>query len=221
MFQDAVVKAFFSKPVRGVDRRSFTLVDAKGRNVPASVDQIGDGTWALFPDQVFLTGGQTYTARLAAGLCDEAGDCTKDEVRWRFTVSASRGEGTGDTTIPMGFPAGRAPVRTAPVVTNIAWAGGTDGLTVAFSRPVMNVTARTFMVHAVNDAAGDCTLEGAAVRGRISSNNSADAWTFKPDAALATGSGYCLTLTGDVYDLSGQALGRTITTRVKVGDLHQ
>jgi len=31
--------------------------------VAASVHQIGDGTWGLFPDQVFLKGGETYTAR--------------------------------------------------------------------------------------------------------------------------------------------------------------
>ena len=221
VFQDAVVKAFFSRPVRGVDSSTFTLVDAKGRKVPASVDQIGDGTWALFADRVFLSAGETYTARLAAGLCDHAGDCTKDNVRWRFTVSASRDEGTGDTTIPMGFPSGHAPVRTAPVVTHIRWAGGADALTAVFSKPVMNVTARTFTVHTVTDAAGDCALEGAAVKGRISSNDSADAWTFKPEAPLPTGSGYCLTLTGDVYDLSGKAMERAITTRVKVGDLHQ
>ena len=76
-------------------------------------------------------------------------------------------------------------------------------------------------MHTVTDAAGDCALEGAAVKGRISSNDSADAWTFKPEAPLPIGSGYCMTLTGDVYDLSGKAMERTITTRVKVGDLHQ
>jgi hypothetical protein len=220
VFQDAVVKAFFSTPVRGVDRTTFTLVDAKGRPVPASVDQIGDGTWALFPDRVFLTGGETYTARLAAGLCDHGGGaCTTRDVRWRFTVSTARGEGTGDTAIPIGFPAGHAPVPTAPVVTHIVWAGGAEGLTAVFSQPVMNVTARTFTVHPVNDAAGECTLQGAAVKGRISSNASAEAWTFTPEAPLPRGSGYCLTLTGDVYDLSGRAMAHALTTRVKVGDL--
>ena len=44
------MKVFFSKPVRGVDNRSFTLTDSRGKQVSAWVDQIGDGAWGLFPD---------------------------------------------------------------------------------------------------------------------------------------------------------------------------
>jgi hypothetical protein len=101
VYQDAVVKVFFSEPVQHVD--SFTLSDFQGTQVPASIDQIGDGTWGLFPHKVLLTGGETYTARLKAGVCDLFGKCTRRDLVWRFTVSKEFGHGAGDTTIPMGF----------------------------------------------------------------------------------------------------------------------
>jgi hypothetical protein len=103
VYQDAVVKVFFSEPVRGVDSRTFTLHDARGAAVPARVDQIGVGTWALFPDQILLQGGQTYTARLGRDVCDAAGSCTSKELVWKFTVAREIDEGTGDTSIPERF----------------------------------------------------------------------------------------------------------------------
>jgi hypothetical protein len=102
-YQDTVVKAFFSKPVRGVDNRSFTLTDSHGKQVPAWVDQIGDGTWGLFPDPVLLKPGESYTARLKAGVCDLSGDCTKQDTLWRFTVCKEASQGQGDTSVPAGF----------------------------------------------------------------------------------------------------------------------
>jgi hypothetical protein len=86
-----------------VDPTSFTLTDESGARVPAFVDQIGDGTWGLFPHQVFLAGGKTYTARLAAGICDFHRNCTQRETVWRFTVTGERGKGSGDTSVPPGF----------------------------------------------------------------------------------------------------------------------
>src|SRR5262249_51238229 len=72
VYDDVVVKISFSEPVTGIDARRFTLQDAAGATVPAHVDQVGDFTWALFPDQVFLEPGQTYRARLAGPICDAA-----------------------------------------------------------------------------------------------------------------------------------------------------
>src|SRR5262249_57888108 len=72
VYQDVVVKVFFSEPVTGVDATTMTLTDAQGTAVPASVAQIGDYTWGLFPHQVFLTRGATYTARVAASVQDFA-----------------------------------------------------------------------------------------------------------------------------------------------------
>jgi len=107
VFQDVVPKASFSEPVRNLNGGTFTLIDAAGARVPASVHQIGDGTWGLFPDRVFLKGGATYTARVAAGVCGYAGNCTTKPVAWSFNVTGERGAGAGDTTIPIGFNAAR------------------------------------------------------------------------------------------------------------------
>jgi hypothetical protein len=103
VYQNAVVKVFFSKPVSGVDTRSFTLTDSHGAAVPAWVDQVAAGGWGLFPNEVILKGGETYTARLKAGVCDATQNCTRQDVVWRFTVAKEAGQGTGDTSIPQGF----------------------------------------------------------------------------------------------------------------------
>jgi hypothetical protein len=103
VYQDAVVKVFFSRPVSGVDTGSFTLSDSHGSAVPAWVDQIGDGAYGLFPNQIVLKGGETYEARLRSGICDGAGSCTPSDVRWKFTVTADPEQGAGHTDIPSGF----------------------------------------------------------------------------------------------------------------------
>jgi Big-like domain-containing protein len=103
VYQDAVVKVFFSKPMRQFDSDAFTLFDSRGARVPASLDQIGDGVWGLFPNQVLLKPGERYTARLKSGVCDMAGDCTKADTLWTFTVAKKSEDASGDTSIPVGF----------------------------------------------------------------------------------------------------------------------
>jgi len=101
VYEDVVVKVFFSEPVTGVDATTLTLTDAHGTAVPASVDQIGDATWGLFPHQVFLKRGETYTARVAAAVCDFARNCLAQELTWHFTITGTPGGGQGDTSIPL------------------------------------------------------------------------------------------------------------------------
>ena len=100
---DAVPKVSFSAPVQGIDRNNFTLTDSRGTTVPAWVDQIGDATWGLFPDGIKLTPGETYTARLKAGVCDTSKQCTTDDVVWKFTVTHDPEQAEGDTSVPVGF----------------------------------------------------------------------------------------------------------------------
>jgi hypothetical protein len=102
----AVPKVSFSEPVVGIDRRTFALFDATGARVPASVQQIGEGTWGLFPDRVFLSSGRIYTARISAGVCGYANSCTTRAVAWTFTIAPNGRSGDGETTIPEGFPPG-------------------------------------------------------------------------------------------------------------------
>jgi len=105
-FLDVVPKASFSEPVTRVDAATFTLSDADGVPVPASVHQVGDGTWGLFPDRVFLKTGETYTARIAAGVCGTGAGCTTKAIEWTFTVASRPEQAAGDTTIPAGFKKG-------------------------------------------------------------------------------------------------------------------
>jgi hypothetical protein len=115
VYSDVVVKAFFSKPVRGVNASTFTLSDSHGARVPAMVDQIGDGAWGLFPNEIVLKAGETYTARLEHGVCDAAGKCTSKDLIWRFRVHPEDSPGMGDTSIPIGFRVVPAPPPTQNV----------------------------------------------------------------------------------------------------------
>jgi hypothetical protein len=54
VYEDVVVKITFSEPIQDIDNTRLTLLDANGQQVPAQVAQIGDYTWGLFPNQVFL-----------------------------------------------------------------------------------------------------------------------------------------------------------------------
>ena len=110
VYADVVAKVFFSEPVAGVDARSFTLTDATGAAVPAAVDQIGPGTFGLFPHRVLLQPGATYTARLAAGIADAAGNRTADDRTWTFTVARDAEHGTGNTAVPGGYVVAPQPV---------------------------------------------------------------------------------------------------------------
>jgi hypothetical protein len=109
VYQDAVVKVFFSGPVAGVDTQTLTVSDSHGVQVPGWVDQIGDGTWGFFPNQVILSGGERYAARLKAGICDLYENCIRKDIVWSFAVSKDPGQGSGDTSIPVGF---RVPAET-------------------------------------------------------------------------------------------------------------
>jgi hypothetical protein len=110
VYPDAVVKVSFSEPVAGVDARSFTLTDAAGAPVPADVDQIGPGSFGLFPHRVLLQPGATYRARLAAGIADTAGNRTAEERSWTFTVAPDAEHATGNTAVPAAFAVPSQPV---------------------------------------------------------------------------------------------------------------
>ncbi|HEY1302492.1 MAG TPA: hypothetical protein VGF24_03025 [Vicinamibacterales bacterium] len=112
VYRDVVVKAFVSEPCTGIDATTFRLYDGDGALVPASVDRIGDGTWALFPNRVFLNANETYTARIDGRLCGADGSCTTTSRVWRFTTAAENSPGTGDTRTREGFRRHNAPLAT-------------------------------------------------------------------------------------------------------------
>jgi hypothetical protein len=195
-----VVKAFFSEPVAGVDPATFILLDSKGTPVPGFVDQIGDGTWAFFPHQVFLDANKTYTARLASGICDFHRNCTRRELTWTFTTGETAGEGTGDTRVAQGFPAASPPrPEPAPALAAASPAGTNGAVALVFTRPVLNVNILTLGLHENGCA-------GALLPGRLASNSAGDRWTFTPARRPRQGAKLCLTLSPEIYDLKGQGL---------------
>ena len=67
------------------------------------MDQIGPGTFGLFPHRVLLQPGATYTARVAAGVADAAGNRTTEERRWTFTIAPDAEHATGNTAVSAAF----------------------------------------------------------------------------------------------------------------------
>ena len=78
--------------------------------MPAAVDQIGPGTFGLFPHRVLLQPGATYTAHLAAGVTDAAGNRTTEARSWTFTIATDADHATGNTAVPTTFSIPSQPV---------------------------------------------------------------------------------------------------------------
>jgi hypothetical protein len=218
-----VVKVVFSEPVTGVSAATFTLQDSQALAVPAFVDQVGDGTWALFPHDVLLDRRETYTATLDAGVCDFAGNCTGSPATWSFTITRDSGGGTGDTSVPLGFPAngGGDP---APTVTAISPPDGASGVDIntnvvaTFSEPVTNVDTTTFLLNEAGGNGKNCDVLGTAVPGTLGSNGDGSEWTFDPTPTLTTRTVYCVTLTAGIQDLSGQPLEAPFASQFKTAN---
>jgi hypothetical protein len=205
VYRDVVVKATFSEPVVGVDATTFMLHDSRGDVVPASVDQIGDGTWALFPHQVFLKANERYSVRIDGRICGldsgEAGNCMRQPRAWRFATVAEDAAGEGDTSIPAGFVSRQARIQKPPAVAAISKTP--SQVTVTFSEPVMNVTSGTLVVRR---AVGIVCQENSVQAGTLSQDESGHTWTYLPDSALDQWSTYCLDISTDVHDLDGERL---------------
>ncbi len=139
-------------------------------------------------------------------------------MTWSFTVTSTVDGGSGDTSVPLGFPA----VSTAPYVTQVSPVDGATGvlrnanIVATFSKPVTNVTSTTFLL---NQAGGStCSTLGTAISGTITANGSRDAWTFDPGVTLSARTLYCVRVTSGVTDDSGQALNPPFASSFKTGN---
>jgi Bacterial Ig-like domain len=218
VYRDVVVKVHFSEPVTGIDASRFTLVDSNGLSVPAFVDQIGDRTWALFPHVVFLSTRATYTARVAAPVCDFGNNCTSQDLTWSFTTT--RTVGSGDTSVPLGFPANGGGGDPRPTVTMIFPPTGATGVPLntnvvaTFSEAVTNVNAATFLLNQSGNGR-DCSVLGASIPGTITGSGDQRTWTFDASPTLATKTLYCVTITTGVLDLAGQSMASSFSSSFK------
>jgi len=217
---DAVVKIDFSEPVTGVDSTTFTL-STGGVTVPAYVDQLSDGTWGLFVHDTVLAGNTTYTATVAAPVCDYNNNCTMTDIVWSFTTARDYAGGTGDSSWTLGFM-GAGGGDPAPYVMAIDPPDGamniavTTNVVATFSEPVMNVNAMTFMLYSAGGNGKSCANMGAAVSGTITANGTGDVWTFNPDVDLNAGRTlYCVAITTGVQDLGGQPMAMPFMSSFK------
>jgi hypothetical protein len=103
---------------RGVNPDTFRLTDAAGAVVPASVDQVGDGTGAV-SNQVLEPGAVSGPDFLR---CAAVRRVFATPITWRFTVSETRGR-QRQYVRPIGFPARTPPIGAPPSVTAVAFSG--------------------------------------------------------------------------------------------------
>jgi len=212
-YADTVPKVTFSEPVSGVDAGSFTLLDERGLTVPAFVDQIGPGTWGLFPHRVLLDAGARYTVQLKGDVCDAAGNCLAEPLVWSFRVAETPSTATGNTAFPYDFP-GDLPSASDRRPELVRVSSDEGRLQLIFSEPVMNVTRHTVSVFAQScDGPGESPAQG----GRLQPDPDGRTWTFIPEEAPAGASGtWCVEISEEVYDLAGQGLPGSIRRPVRI-----
>jgi len=227
VYDDVVVKIGFCEPVTGIDATTFTLVDGGGLVVPASVDQISDGVWGLFPHDIFLP-NDTYTATVTTQVCDFNGHCLPTNIVWSFTTSSA--SGTGNTQNPVGFGAGcggGGGMDTPPSVTAISPPDGATNVlrntnvVVTFSEPVTGVDQPGgFALYQAGGNGKNCNTLGAMIAGMFSANGTGDVWTFDPNATLGLKVLYCVQIGTSVMDLDGtpMALNPPFASSFKTGN---
>ena len=105
---------------RGVDARTFTLTDATGAPVPAAVDQIGPGTFGLFPHRVLLEAGRdVHRAPRRRHRRRRRQPARRKIGAGRFTIAADAEHATGNTAVPAAFVIPSQPVAlTQPTKRN-------------------------------------------------------------------------------------------------------
>ncbi|HET7397585.1 MAG TPA: Ig-like domain-containing protein [Intrasporangium sp.] len=185
----ANVTATFSEAVTGVSGTTFTLVDAVGNAVPATVTYNATTRVATLDPTASLAGTTGYTATLTGGataIRDSAGNPLAD-TSWSFTT-------------------GTPPDTTAPTVTARTPASGATGVSTAstatatFSESVTGVSGTTFTLR---------NAAGTAIGGTVTYDATTRVATLTPSAALANSTTYTATLTGGstaIRDLAGNPL---------------
>ena len=172
------MKAFFSEPVTGVDATTFTLTDDAG-TPGARLRRRRSATAPGRSSRTRSSCSRAAPTRPAWRRGSATSTTTAPAARspGRFTTGENAGEGTGDTRVPIGFPAASPPPpATRPLAVAAVRRGKPDGaVTVAFSRPVLNVTPLTFQVRE-----GDCD-GGPVLPGHLAASAAGDRWAFTPE----------------------------------------
>lgn len=183
------VTATFSEKVQGVGAGDFTVAPtAGGAAVAAAYTSNSAGTkWTLNP-AVNLIKDTWYTVTLTGAITDVQGaPLNNSPVTWQFlTGPAPTVKSTGMSPLP---GATGVPV-TSPV-------------SATFSERVQNVTTSTFTL----------TSAAGTVSATVNRSGTTNTWILKPDAPLAGGTAYTVTLVGGtsgITDMVGNPL-KTVT----------
>lgn len=179
------VTATFSKAVQGVGAGTFTLRNAAGTAIPATVSYNATTKTATLDPTANLAADVTFTATLVGGataIRDTAGTPLAS-TSWTFT--------TGPAPTVTGFTPG----------SNSLLVRRNNNLSVTFSEPVQGVNTATFTV---KNAA-----TGALVPAAVFRNGTTNQWILDPQNTLAAKTKYTVTVTGggtSIRDLAGNQL---------------
>lgn len=165
--------------------RAFTVKESlTGNEVPGSVAMDATGATAIFTPKANLAANTQYVGTITTAAKNADGSTLARDYTWNFTTTSPSVEFTS--------PASAA--AAAPVNSKVAAAFTTD----------MNAATFTAASFTVKPAAG-----GAALAGTISYDDKSRTAIFAPAANLQAGTAYIATLTTDVKDMRGNALGTT------------
>jgi len=179
---NAPVSATFSEVMNPttVSATTFTVRDGTTA-VPGTV--LYTGVTAIFTPTNGLVEGTVYTATIAVGAADLAGNALAAPYVWTFTTGADV-----DTT---------APAVTFTTPANAATATALNALVSATFSEVMDPTTVTNGTFTLND--GTAAVLGTVVYTGVTA-------IFTPDAVLLAGTTYTATITVGAKDLAGNAL---------------
>ncbi|WP_336711208.1 Ig-like domain-containing protein [Arthrobacter sp. USHLN218] len=184
---NANVTATFSEFMQGVTGTTFTLRNAAGTVIPATVTYDQATKRATLNPTANLAPSTTYTARLTGGASAirDTANIALASTSWTFTTGAA-------PTVTARTPGSNG--------TAVASAGN---LTATFSKAVAGVSGTTFTLK---------NAAGTAVPGVVSYNATTRVATLDPSASLPADTRYTATLTGGataIRDTGGTPLAST------------
>jgi len=187
------VSATFSKSMDAttINATTFTLkVTSTSAAVTGTVSYNAATNTATFTPSAPLAQSTSYTATITTGARDTFGNALASNFAWTFT--------TIDTT--------------PPTVTAVSPTNGATGVAVTtavnitFSKSMDPTTINTTTITLKN------TNTSAAAAGAVTYNSGTRVATFTPNASLVNGTGYTVTVTTGVKDVSGNALASQFTS---------
>ena len=186
------VSATFSKAMdpATITPLTFTLTGPGTTAVSAFVTYAAVGNTATLTPASALKPSTVYTATMATGAADLAGNALASSYVWSFTTAAST-----DTTAPTVISTN--PANAAAAVPTTASVNAT------FSKAMDPLTITTATLQLAGPG-------GAVVNGTVVYDPVNFIATFTPTAALTPATTYTATVTNGAADLSGNALGAGI-----------